>query len=197
MKKSEIRQMIRKMIVETKQTLNEKLSEIDASEIIKEKICNHKMKKLIKEQMKILLTESTHATVGILNSNGSVTSVYVHSDGYPEAPDGVGSKLKKYYNDTKKIEKLISLGDLSSLHKNIEPSGKHSFKGPEKDVTVAYGRDRGEKNVKPIKSRDKSNFLKDAGNNTRFAYLWDPKAKKWFYSDLSSDDRMKADLKKL
>ena len=162
-----------------------KKSELRA--LIREEIQKLKVKKLIREEVKVLLTESTHATVGILNSNGSITSVYVHSDGYPDGSQGVGGKLKKYYNDTKKIKQLISLGDIYFIDKNVVPSGEHSYKNPEKDVTIAFGRDRGDKDIKPIKSRDKTDFIEEAGD-TSYAYLWDPKAKQWLYTDIEDDE---------
>lgn len=107
---------------------------------------------------------STRSTIAVLKDNGQVHQVYCHSDGYP---DGVGCILKNHYTDIDKVNRLIALGDLSCLEKNVEPSGNpitmetakyefcanesigkmHSFNTPEKDVTVAYGRDRGESDV--------------------------------------------------
>ncbi len=43
------------------------------------------------------------------------------------------------------VEALIGLGDISSLDKKLVPTTKtHSFDTPEKGMTVAYARDRGE-----------------------------------------------------
>lgn len=52
-----------------------------------------------------------------------------------------------HYNTRDRVEKLISLGYISSLGINIEPnpSMPHTFDDPQEDVTVFYGRDRGEK----------------------------------------------------
>lgn len=57
------------------------------------------------------------------------------------------STLKKHYNTQEKVEQLISLGELSSLEKNIAPQdGKpHSFEYPAPNVTVAYYRDSSER----------------------------------------------------
>ena len=55
---------------------------------------------------------STRSRVGIKNEDGTITSVYVHHDGYPS---GVGEVLFKNYNDETKIRKLMELGDMSSL----------------------------------------------------------------------------------
>lgn len=73
-------------------------------------------------------------------------AIYCHWDGYPE---GVGACLFRDYNTPERVDALLKLGDLSSLHSKLEPTkgSGHSFDTPEKDVTIAYGRDRREKNV--------------------------------------------------
>lgn len=54
---------------------------------------------------------STRSTIGIVNTDGTVTSIYCHSNGYIE---GVGSILEKYY-DEENTYRLMALGDLSTL----------------------------------------------------------------------------------
>jgi hypothetical protein len=71
---------------------------------------------------------STRSRIGIQNQDGSVNSIYCHFDGYPE---GVGSTLQEHYSDRDKLQKLIELGDISSL-------------GDDLLTTIAYHRDRGE-----------------------------------------------------
>lgn len=84
-------------------------------------------------------------------------SVYCHFDGYPA---GVGRTLMDYYNDESRVKSLVSLGNLSYVEKfisageyakehNVKPKAvnSHSFYNPWPDVTVAYGRDRGEQGV--------------------------------------------------
>lgn len=72
--------------------------------------------------------------------------VYCHSDGYPSYN---GRILSESYKDRAKVEKLISLGDLSSLGARIEPTegSDHSFDEREAGVCVFYNRDRGETDV--------------------------------------------------
>ncbi len=54
--------------------------------------------------------------------------------------------LNEHYKDQHKAHALIALGNISLLCAELEPSDKgHSFNNPEKGVTIAYGRDRGEK----------------------------------------------------
>lgn len=57
---------------------------------------------------------STRSRIGKLNPDGSILSVYCHSDGY-----GVGETLKEHYTDIKKIDALLALGDISSLAAEI------------------------------------------------------------------------------
>jgi hypothetical protein len=87
---------------------------------------------------------ATRSRIAIENSDKSVSSIYCHSDGYPE---GVGQKLMSFYQDRNKVEELIALGDLSYLEARTAPTPgvPHSFDGErERGVTVAYHRDRGE-----------------------------------------------------
>jgi hypothetical protein len=71
---------------------------------------------------------STRSRIGIQNQDGSVNSIYCHFDGYPE---GVGSTLQEHYSDRDELQKLIELGDISSL-------------GDDLLTTIAYHRDRDE-----------------------------------------------------
>jgi len=70
---------------------------------------------------------ATRSRIAIENQDGTVTSVYCHWDGYLA---GVGKTLFEHY-DREKLEKLIELGDISSL-------------GESTIDTVAYHRDRNE-----------------------------------------------------
>ena len=99
---------------------------------------------------------STRSHIGISTikeGNNYVKYVYCHFDGY--TINGVGQMLFEHYKDEEKVKKLISLGDISFLEKNIEPSSSnHSFNTPEKDVTVFYHRDRGDMESGPYKIFD-------------------------------------------
>ena len=80
---------------------------------------------------------STRSTISF---NGR--TIYCHSDGYKQGPHGVGFKLKKFWNTPEKIEKLLDLGNLSSLGEEI--GEKHNFDNRPAGVCTAYHRDRGE-----------------------------------------------------
>ena len=70
---------------------------------------------------------ATRSRIAIENQDGTVKSIYCHFDGYLK---GVGKTLFNHY-DSEKLEKLIELGDISSLDESTED-------------TVAYHRDRNE-----------------------------------------------------
>ena len=70
---------------------------------------------------------STRSRIAIENESGIVNSIYCHFDGYIS---GVGKTLFNHY-DKEKLQKLIELGDISSL-------------GESTIDTEAYCRDRGE-----------------------------------------------------
>ena len=70
---------------------------------------------------------ATRSRIAIENQDGTVDSIYCHFDGYLS---GVGKTLFNHY-DQEKLEKLLELGDISSL-------------GESTIDTVAYCRDRGE-----------------------------------------------------
>jgi hypothetical protein len=73
--------------------------------------------------------------------NKVIKSIYCHFDGYLSHN---GKILLKNYQDRKKVEALIALGDISVLGDSLEGGDSHSFNSPDKDVVIAYHRDRGE-----------------------------------------------------
>lgn len=95
---------------------------------------------------------STRSYICIERPNGKYQGIYCHSDGYLTYN---GAMLLDNYNEREKVEKIISLGDISTLQENIDPNPNypHSFDDRQSHVTVFYGRDRGEnKNI--ISARD-------------------------------------------
>lgn len=86
---------------------------------------------------------STHACIGKRNHDGTITSIYCHSDGYPEH---TGKILAEHYRDAAKLDALLALGDISVLYPEVDPpdGATHNWQERYLNVTVAYGRDRGE-----------------------------------------------------
>ena len=97
----------------------------------------------------------TRSTIALEFADGTVEQVYCHWDGYLSHN---GQILQKHYSDPFVLQKLIDLGDISSLGKEI--GEKHAFSQFElraeevqaykeltENWTTFYGRDRGEENV--------------------------------------------------
>jgi hypothetical protein len=118
---------------------------------------------------------ATRSRIAIERPDGSVRSIYCHWDG---SPDTNGKCLADHYQDRRKVEKLIKLGDLSSLHKSVEPTGPHTFSNPQEGVTVAYHRDRGEERRGPRLNHDKAQYL--SSDVEEYGYLF-TSADEWVY----------------
>jgi hypothetical protein len=84
----------------------------------------------------------TRSTIAIQNSNGTVTGIYCHWDGYVEHN---GKILASSYTTEAKVRELIALGDLSSLGETV--GSRQNFDDPVKGTCIAYGRDRNETGV--------------------------------------------------
>lgn len=120
---------------------------------------------------------STRCLIGRKIKDNKVEYIYCHHDGYL---DGVGKILKAYYTNDSVIDKLMSLGDLSSLDKEVESNpDQWNYNKVNRNLCVAY-KDRGEENVnsKIAARREYIDML-----NTRFdieyLYLWN--GEKWCY----------------
>jgi len=119
---------------------------------------------------------STNATITVKCNDGKFRQIYTHWDGYPNHN---GRILQQDYQDQKKIEALVALGDISILASSIECPAGHSFRTPIAGCTVAYGRDRGEKGV----SAQVFDTLKESQKKglQQFNYYWD--GEKWFVNN--------------
>ena len=91
---------------------------------------------------------STRSFICVEQDDGSYKGVYCHWDGYLTYN---GAMLLDHYNSRERAEALIALGDLSLLCEKLypDPDKPHGFDYDKRqpDVTVAYARDRGEKNT--------------------------------------------------
>ena len=111
---------------------------------------------------------STRSRIGILNSDGSVDSIYCHFDGYTS---NNGKILVENYTNEAKIRELLSLGDLSSLGEEIGVKhpfdcphlygtpGYQAFKATYGNMCNAYGRDRGETGIESKHSANVESYL--------------------------------------
>jgi len=112
---------------------------------------------------------ATRGTIGVLNGDDSVTSIYVHYDSYPA---GVGATLADHYTDPTKIDNLMALGDLSVLGDTI--GTQKQFKTWELNgECLAYGRDRGETGVSAMTHGSVTEWLDSRRHaGCEYGYLW-------------------------
>jgi|688.fasta_scaffold521633_2 hypothetical protein len=129
---------------------------------------------------------TTHSYIGIQNSDGTIQAVYCHNFGYPE---GLGVTLQTHYNSLAAALEIMKLGDLSFLGKKLNPPSNqvHSWENPSQDISIAYGRDRGEvgTEVKHFGNLDKLMFF-CASTLANCVYLFRDGA--WYYSEVQSQN---------
>lgn len=124
---------------------------------------------------------STRSLIGILDADNSIDTIYCHWDGYPS---NQGPLLTQFYNTANKVRDLIALGGISYLAEKLEPTtDSHSFDNPERDVVVAYHRDRGEdwEHNKPAHFANIDELISDIGWED-YVYLFNVQTKSWQYA---------------
>src|SRR5574344_1539635 len=88
---------------------------------------------------------STRSLICMQKDDDNYEAIYCHSDGYLTYN---GAMLLDHYNDKETLQRLLNLGNISSLQEKIDPdpTKPHSFDYSQRqdDVVVAYGRDRGD-----------------------------------------------------
>ena len=126
---------------------------------------------------------ATRGNIAIVNEDGSITSIYCHYDSYPQY---VGKMLLNHYNNVGIINKLMELGDLSSLGENLYAVG-HTWAAPIEGVCVAYGRDRGEKGVESRVFKSIEQYNRNADNSgVNYQYLFEDGM--WMYRKTHKGD---------
>ena len=132
---------------------------------------------------------STNAAIiwfGKMNENetvGKYNGIYTHWDGYPEHHLPI---LEKHYMDFEKIKKLISLGSVSVFAEEIEGTPEHNFNNQEDNVTVFYGRDRGDDDVSYVSDASLENLIKyfQSCMGVEYVYIYNYLETKWSYRKL-------------
>lgn len=110
---------------------------------------------------------ATRSRIGMVNEDGTVSSVYCHWDGYPSYN---GRVLSENYTDLEKVKKLIDLGSISVLKDEVETDDPHTFDKPKEGITIAYHRDRGENYDPPRINESLDEYLED--DNEEYGYFF-------------------------
>ena len=114
---------------------------------------------------------STSCAIGLALPDGTALAIRCHYDGYPA---GVGAILKEAYLTQEKVLALISLGEISSLGRHLEPvPGKpHTLHKRQDDVTLAYCRDARQPLSAPVIFNSAADFLKNGHSSMYVYYLY-------------------------
>jgi hypothetical protein len=99
----------------------------------------------------------TRSTISIQNSDGTVTGIYCHWDGYL---DWNGRILNDHYQTEDQVRALIALGNISSLGDPDRSS-----------ETIAYARDRGGFNQEASTSDTWRRFINDHGQLYNYVFV--------------------------
>lgn len=131
---------------------------------------------------------ATRSRIGVMIDESTCRSVYCHWDGYPS---NNGAILQQFYQDPDKVNELIALGDISSLGGEI--GERHDFNSRYKDTdprnnwTVAYSRDRGEKDTNSLLAVSFGQFIDQCEHaGAEWAYIYFNN--RWFVVKVYGDD---------
>ncbi len=125
----------------------------------------------------------TRSYIGMEREDGSVTYIYCHWDGYPSWN---GAVLMEHYSSAERMERLLALGDISSLQPRIAPTqdSPHDFSKPEDGVVIAYDRDRGEA-WEGVKHKTAASIEAiPPSHGAEYAYVYNPTTGGWTYGSL-------------
>ena len=86
---------------------------------------------------------ATRSCIIVKRRDGKYSGVYCHWDGYPsnQLPYLIG-----HYADQDIVEKLVSMGGISSLDQSLDKPAGHTLDSPVAGYCVFYLRDRGDIN---------------------------------------------------
>lgn len=119
----------------------------------------------------VLKIMSTPSIIAVAREDGSYDAISCNWNGYP---DDNGRLLLEHWTAAEKVEELVKLGDISALGEEVGEEfdfDKDRAKHP--TWCHAYGRDRGEKGVKPRRIKSLRGLLRCAANGgAKFIYVW-------------------------
>lgn len=126
----------------------------------------------------------TRSNIMVETKEGKIAVIYCHWDGYISHN---GVILQEHYNSYEKAMKLIKLGDLSVLYPKCTKPAGHSFDNQVDGYTVAYGRDRGEKDCAAHYYNSITEAFSDKTSWSEYAYLFKNGA--WYVAVLGQESQ--------
>ena len=111
---------------------------------------------------------ATRSLIGKVNSDGTITDIYCHYDGYPQHN---GVVLQEHYASPIKVDQLLALGNLSVLGEEIGEQQDFNNRSTQNEKwCLAYGRDRREPNQQAI-THTREQFF-NTGHGVDYLYLY-------------------------
>ena len=114
---------------------------------------------------------ATRSNIAYLMPNGHIQVIYCHEDGYPK---GVGKMLNTHYKHCDRVRELMALGDLHCLQRYLYPGGPHSYDQRQPNVTVAFGRDRGDEATEAVEYNSILEWKAHLSPDIEYCYLFQP-----------------------
>ena len=121
---------------------------------------------------------STRSRIGILNQDGSIESVYHHSDGYP---CWLGVVLKRHFSNSLKVRDLMEGGDISCIRSNND----WDMKELDQPIIKTFAM-RGEKTYS-VEHEDLVDFIMYDTVQIEYSYLWNPNTMNWTFYKANYD----------
>lgn len=112
---------------------------------------------------------STRARIGIVKPDGSVLSIYTHSDGYISHH---GPILLEHYNTAQKVLALMKMGNASQLNETI-------------DDCFFYKREQGGTDERASTNKNQALYYRAAPRcNAEYVYLFLPDTAIWLVAEV-------------
>lgn len=126
---------------------------------------------------------STRSRIGIEGEDGTIQSIYCHSDGYPS---GVGAVLLAHHNSAPAAMALVALGDLSFCEgAEVCPAGERI-----PGMVCSYRLWRNESGTEAITAHSRAEYQQQAyKSDGEFVYLYGPRG--WEYAPVLPITRFK------
>jgi hypothetical protein len=102
---------------------------------------------------------ATRSTIALEYADGTIDQIYCHWDGYL---DNNGKILREHYKDPFKVQRLMDLGDMSSLGEDVGDQHDFNDRDSAGDGCTFYGRDRGETGTERRRFKDFADYRENA-----------------------------------
>jgi len=124
---------------------------------------------------------STRSVIAFRDLNGTISSIYCHSDGYPSHN---GKILQENYTTGKQVQELLKLGNLSILGEVLGQQVEFNNARNHRGQCIAYGRDRAETEQEANGYVDFAEMQESISQE--YTYVFDAFTNMWFIAEDNS-----------